>query len=196
MKRLSLVIFTIITITTFVLVLPYTPFYRIATGGSEGVILEWKDLRGLNTESGKASMLLNGVNGGRVKIAGFIVPLEDNMEETSEFLLVPYPQACIHVPAPPANQIVHVIMHHHTTVPTSYGRPVWAEGILQIKDVESQYATSSFFMDGMEVSRYRDYYENEYLLPLISPCESEYSWKCLRLKMEDIYYTYFGDDPY
>jgi len=49
------------------------------------------------------------LDGKRIKIAGFIVPVEGNARTISEFLLVPYFGACIHVPPPPANQIIHVI---------------------------------------------------------------------------------------
>ena len=48
------------------------------------------------------------MNGVEVKIPGFIVPLEENKGEVTEFLLVPYFGACIHTPPPPANQILHV----------------------------------------------------------------------------------------
>jgi hypothetical protein len=41
---------------------------------------------------------------------GYIVPLEDDREEVKEFLLVPSAGARIHVPPPPPNQIVHVVM--------------------------------------------------------------------------------------
>ena len=47
----------------------------------------------------------------RVSIAGFVVPLDGEREKTREFLLVPYFGACIHAPAPPANQIIHVVMN-------------------------------------------------------------------------------------
>jgi hypothetical protein len=49
------------------------------------------------------------LNGQRVRIAGFVVPLERKGEQILEFLLVPYFGACIHVPPPPANQIIHVV---------------------------------------------------------------------------------------
>jgi hypothetical protein len=49
------------------------------------------------------------LNGQKVRIAGFVVPLERKGEQILEFLLVPYFGACIHVPPPPANQIIHVI---------------------------------------------------------------------------------------
>ena len=43
-----------------------------------------------------------------VTLEGYLVPLDFDAEETSEFVLVPYFGACIHVPPPPANQIVFV----------------------------------------------------------------------------------------
>jgi len=46
----------------------------------------------------------------RVSIAGFVVPLDGEREKTREFLLVPYFGACIHAPAPPANQVIHVVV--------------------------------------------------------------------------------------
>jgi hypothetical protein len=46
----------------------------------------------------------------RVSIAGFVVPLDGERENTREFLLVPYFGACIHAPAPPANQVIHVVV--------------------------------------------------------------------------------------
>lgn len=49
------------------------------------------------------------INGQRVKIPGFVVPLERKGDEVSEFLLVPYFGACVHVPPPPSNQVIHVV---------------------------------------------------------------------------------------
>lgn len=48
------------------------------------------------------------LDGQNVRLAGFVVPLEFGGSEVTEFLLVPYFGACIHVPPPPANQIVYV----------------------------------------------------------------------------------------
>ncbi len=49
------------------------------------------------------------LNGARIRIPGFIVPLEHKRDSVTEFLLVPYFGACIHSPPPPSNQIIHVI---------------------------------------------------------------------------------------
>ncbi|MDR2124425.1 MAG: DUF3299 domain-containing protein [Desulfovibrio sp.] len=44
-----------------------------------------------------------------IKIQGFVVPLEWERESVlKEFFLVPYFGACIHVPPPPQNQMIHV----------------------------------------------------------------------------------------
>ena len=48
------------------------------------------------------------LSGKNVRMGGYLLPLEYAEEETTEFLLVPYVGACIHVPPPPPNQIVHV----------------------------------------------------------------------------------------
>lgn len=48
------------------------------------------------------------LNGKRVALAGYLLPLDFNPDGTTEFLLVPFVGACIHVPPPPPNQVVHV----------------------------------------------------------------------------------------
>ena len=45
-------------------------------------------------------------NGKLVRIPGYLVPLEYDGTGVSAALLVPYVGACIHVPPPPANQMV------------------------------------------------------------------------------------------
>lgn len=60
-------------------------------------------------EAWKNAPIIPALNGQRVKIAGFVVPLDVNKKKVKEFLLVPYFGACIHVPPPPSNQVVHAI---------------------------------------------------------------------------------------
>ncbi len=48
------------------------------------------------------------LNGKQVRIPGFVIPLEGDADEVTEFLLVPYYGSCIHTPPPPPNQIIHV----------------------------------------------------------------------------------------
>ena len=61
-------------------------------------------------EAWKASPIVLDLNGARIEIPGFVVPLDVNYDRVKEFLLVPYFGACIHVPPPPSNQILHVLV--------------------------------------------------------------------------------------
>ncbi len=47
-------------------------------------------------------------NGKTVRLPGFIVPIDHEGMAVTAFILVPYAGACIHVPPPPANQLVFV----------------------------------------------------------------------------------------
>ena len=47
-------------------------------------------------------------NGRIVRLPGFIVPIDFEGTAVTAFILVPYVGACIHVPPPPANQLVFV----------------------------------------------------------------------------------------
>lgn len=92
-------------------------------------------------------------NGERVKVPGFIVPLEGTAELTTEFLLVPFFGACIHVPPPPSNQIVHVKMNKGVPVENLYDA-VWVEGIFSTTRYSSDLAAAGYSMQGEAVHPY------------------------------------------
>lgn len=50
------------------------------------------------------------MDGARIRIGGFIIPLDSDHGAVTELLLVPYFGACIHAPPPPANQVIHVFL--------------------------------------------------------------------------------------
>ena len=52
--------------------------------------------------------LVRAYDGRRVRLPGYVVPLQHDGQALTEFLLVPYVGACVHVPPPPANQLVYV----------------------------------------------------------------------------------------
>ena len=94
--------------------------------------------------------------GSLIRIAGFVVPLEEARGEISEFLLVPYFGACIHSPPPPANQIIHV-----KNAPPSQGLPglrsmdvVWVTGKLQITRADTMMGVSGYHVSAESVARY------------------------------------------
>jgi uncharacterized protein len=114
-------------------------------------VIDWQLLRELDLNTGKKSDKLTEADGRRVRLPGFMVPLEDNKAEVVEFLLVPNPQACIHVPPPPANQMVLVRMAENKVAQMSWG-PVWVEGFFRVSTGASMYGNTSYqiMADGTE----------------------------------------------
>lgn len=71
------------------------------------------------------------MHGVRIRIPGFVVPLESNHGKLREFLLVPYFGACIHTPPPPANQIIHIFSNNPLKNIRTMDA-VWVSGTLEI----------------------------------------------------------------
>lgn len=90
------------------------------------------------------------LNGKQVKIPGFVVPLEGDDETITEFLLVPFFGACIHVPPPPSNQIVYVNFPKGAAVDSLYDA-VWITGTLQTEGWTGDLASVGYNMTGMTV---------------------------------------------
>ena len=93
---------------------------------------------------------LNGVS---VRIPGFVVPLERNGDQLTEFLLVPYFGACIHTPPPPANQIIHVFPL--TPLKDKGGaEPVWVSGVLETVHSDTEMGKAGYRIKGAVVAAY------------------------------------------
>ena len=71
--------------------------------------------------------LVDDLDGKVIQIAGYALPLEFSDTAITEFLLVPYVGACIHVPPPPINQIVHVRVEEGYESEGVFA-PVWVTG--------------------------------------------------------------------
>lgn len=67
------------------------------------------------------------LDGRDVRIAGYALPLEMTGDGVTEFLLVPYVGACIHVPPPPPNQIVYATLDQPYEMDGLFA-PVWIAG--------------------------------------------------------------------
>lgn len=74
--------------------------------------------------------LVTALNGTDVRIAGYLLPLEFTDDGNTEFFLVPYVGACIHVPPPPPNQIVYVKTSKPVKVDEAF-TPVWISGTMR-----------------------------------------------------------------
>ncbi len=116
--------------------------------------IDWRVLAGLDYLTGKATDTLKKLEGKRVRVPGFVVPLDDFMEDGAEFLLVPYYGACVHTPPPPPNQIIFVQMANKKAVKLALFDAVWMHGTLKIATVESPYGTVGFTIDGLKMEPY------------------------------------------
>ena len=83
----------------------------------------------LATQSGAVDPALDGT---RIRIPGYVLPLEYEGTSVKEFLLVPYVGACIHVPPPPPNQMVFVTARASFEAEGLFA-PVWVEGTLSTR---------------------------------------------------------------
>lgn len=121
------------------------------------VTVNWQTLQTLNfsipqSQQKAAALQLAGK---RVSIPGFMVPLEDDLDTVTEFLLVPYAGACIHVPPPPPNQIVYVKMEKNAKVQVTFTDPILVTGTLRISTVQSPYGDVSYDLSGESVVPYQ-----------------------------------------
>ncbi|MNH14151.1 hypothetical protein D3C79_737390 [compost metagenome] len=98
--------------------------------------------------------VVKALDGQQVKLPGYIVPLEVSEEgRTTEFLLVPYYGACIHVPPPPSNQIVHIFSEIGVKVEDLY-QPYWIEGQMLVKATSSELADAGYQMEAEKIYAY------------------------------------------
>ena len=89
----------------------------------------------------------------RIRIAGFVVPLDREGESVREFLLVPYFGACVHTPPPPANQVIHVTL----ATPAKGIRMMdaaWVSGKLRVAVSDTGMGISGYSMEGVNVLPY------------------------------------------
>ena len=64
----------------------------------------------------------------------------------TEFFIVPFFGACIHVPPPPPNQIIYVKYPQGFKLEELY-YPFWLSGMLKTSLVENDMATAAYAMD-------------------------------------------------
>jgi hypothetical protein len=95
------------------------------------------------------------ITGKPVRLPGFMVPLEYGKKEVTEFLLVPYFGACIHVPPPPANQVIHVLPARPVKMKT-YMDAVWIEGSLELARTQTDLGDAGYRMRAARVEPYQE----------------------------------------
>jgi len=92
----------------------------------------------------------------RVRLPGFVVPLENNADRIREFLLVPYFGACIHVPPPPANQTILVTTPQDRPYVGALFDTVWVEGRMRVEAFSDALGDAGYRIEQAEVSLYEE----------------------------------------
>lgn len=87
----------------------------------------------LMSEQPASSGLRTDWNGQIVRLPGYIVPIEYSGTGVTAFILVPFVGACVHVPPPPANQLVFVTTKE----------PYESTGLFEAVNVVGMFGTST-----------------------------------------------------
>ncbi len=151
----------------------------LARAASEPIEIEWRDLvpeaeRGTLYDDMAARMgiiehgelstgfeqdtnasVTTEYNGRRVRIPGFMVPLDYEGMGVTNFLLVPYVGACIHVPPPPPNQIVYVRAAEPYEV-TGYFEPIWVVGTISTTALSTDLAAIGYSLEADQIEPYEE----------------------------------------
>lgn len=95
------------------------------------------------------------LDGQKIKLPGFVSPLEEKEGKITEFLLVPYFGACIHVPPPPLNNTLLIKPKAEDAIPFSrYGEPVWVLGQMQVKTSKTDLAEAGYLIEEAAIEVY------------------------------------------
>lgn len=150
----------------FVFTFVYLLSVGIATG-QEPIELYWEDMVPKDFTMPEVSMehtgsmaqvapdapLVESLNNTLVKIPGFVVPLEGDATNITEFLLVPYFGACVHVPPPPSNQIVYVKFSEGVPITNLYDA-IWVTGTLSTQGWKGDIASVGYSLTGISITAF------------------------------------------
>ncbi|GGA83593.1 hypothetical protein GCM10011369_27010 [Neiella marina] len=133
---------------------------QIADGSAEDSV---EGLAGAEDEATKrylaaleSTRVVAEFNNSKIRLPGFVVPLEMKDEFTAtEFLLVPFFGACLHLPPPPPNQIVYVTYADGVKL-SSYQDAFWLEGTLKVETTASDMGTAAYTLVVDSVAPYSE----------------------------------------
>ncbi|WP_462322904.1 DUF3299 domain-containing protein [Halochromatium sp.] len=133
------------------------------------VLMEQYDAENLTDDDPRAQALMEelqalwaeapvveALDGRQVRLPGFVVPLEMDTTMISEFLLVPYFGACIHVPPPPANQTILVTTPDDLPYEGGLFDTVWVEGRMRVEPFSDELGEAGYRIEEAQVSLYEE----------------------------------------
>jgi uncharacterized protein len=110
----------------------------------------WMSSRRLQPGAGHHAGVVAELDGKRVRIGGYVVPLDFDATTVKEFLLVPYVGACIHVPPPPPNQIIYVKTEKGFEIGGTFD-PVYVTGTIKTASQYTGLAETGYSIDAEKV---------------------------------------------
>jgi len=110
----------------------------------------WMSYRSRQPGADDAPAVVAELDGKRVRIGGYVVPLDFDATKIKEFLLVPFVGACIHVPQPPPNQIIYVKAGEGFEI-TGQFDPVYVTGTLKTARQFTGLAATGYTMEADRV---------------------------------------------
>jgi hypothetical protein len=134
----------------------------IEDGGSEDTIesldtFSTTDKTALRFEQALTSTrVIEAFDNAHIRLPGFIVPLEsDEQQRITQFFIVPYFGACLHMPPPPPNQIIYSESKPGIELLSLYDA-FWFEGTLLIDYNEKLLGNSAYTLRLDRVSPFED----------------------------------------
>lgn len=122
---------------------------RILEGSLEDTIdsplsMSLKNPKGAYEKALVSSKIVKKLNGKKVKLPGFIVPIDLMGEgKTKAFFFVPFFGACLHLPPPPPNQIIYATYKKGYFV-KDMNQPYYIEATLSTKKIKNDMATAAY----------------------------------------------------
>jgi len=118
-----------------------------------GVVQHGQLTTGFDQEAARA--VTEEFNGQTVRLPGFVVPLDFSATGVTTFILAPFVGACIHVPPPPANQLVMVTSQKPYEVSGLYD-PVEVTGTFGTTATSTELAEVGYTLQASRIRPYKD----------------------------------------
>ncbi len=123
--------------------------------GKQGPMHDYLGEGGLAAQQVMDFSVNKSLDGSNVKLPGFIVPLEVSKNGlVTEFFLVPYVGACIHVPPPPPNQIIYVRSEKGLAL-ESIWEAYWITGKMSVTNRSTRLGAAAYQLAAEKVEIYK-----------------------------------------
>lgn len=108
----------------------------------------------LSSQQPESSGVRSDWNGQIVRLPGFIVPIDYSGAGVTAFILVPFVGACVHVPPPPANQLVFVTTQDPYESSGMF-EPVNVVGMFGVSSLSTQLADIAYALSADRIEPFR-----------------------------------------